>query len=117
MEHAQHHIHSRKRSSKSKKSSNKFHEYPSKNKCVRLLDGIVMLVAFVMPLMSLPQVYKIWILHQVAGVSILTWSAYCILAIPMLIYGIVHKATPLIIMNSIWILMEALIVIGTIVVG
>ena len=79
------HIHKRKR------IHQKFEKYPHPDPRIRLLDKIVMVVAIVFPFTTLPQIYKIWVFKNVAGVSLTTWSLFFILSIPFLIYGIVHK--------------------------
>ncbi len=39
-------------------------------------------------LMTIPQVYTVWIERQVVGVSVLSWSAYLLSAVMWLVYGL-----------------------------
>ncbi len=87
-----HHLHLRKRIHILKE------KFPHPDPLKRFLDKIVYLIAFVSPLATLPQIYKVWIEQNVAGISLLSWGFYCLIAIPMVIYGMVHKEKPLIVM-------------------
>ena len=101
-----HHLHIRQRIHK------EFAEYPHKEKWIRFIDNLAFASGIFGQLMTLPQLYLVWIENQVAGVSVLSWSAYTINAIIWCTYGIVHKAKPIIIVYSIWIIMNGLIVAG-----
>lgn len=104
--HGLHHFHKRKR------IHQKLEPYPHPNKWKRLMDRLIYVIVFVGPILTIPQVTKIWIEKNASGVSIISWSAYLITAIFWLIYAIMHKEKPLILSSSIWIALEALIVIG-----
>tara|TARA_Y100000310_G_C20425599_1_gene688899 strand:- start:59 stop:382 length:324 start_codon:yes stop_codon:yes gene_type:complete len=92
-------------------------DFPSKKGFKKLLDKIILGVAFIMPLMTLPQIYNIWILKDATGVSVMTWSAFLFFACIWLSYGIVHKEKPLIISYATWIVMHISVVVGTIIYG
>jgi MtN3 and saliva related transmembrane protein len=77
------------------------------------IDRVVTAVAFIGPLTSLPQIIEIWFVDQsAAGVSVLTWSAFVLMAAVWLVYGIVHKQRPIVISNALWIVAQSLIVAG-----
>ena len=63
------------------------------------------------PLLTLPQLYSIWVQGQ-KGVSIITWVAYLIGAIIWLIYGIKHNDKPLVMVEAAWILVDIMVIIG-----
>lgn len=88
-------------------------KYPSSDSRIKYLDDLVMMIAFIMPLMTIPQIYTIWIEGMAEGVSVITWAMYGILSIPMVIYGIVHKDKPIMLMYFLWIIVDSLVVIGT----
>jgi uncharacterized protein with PQ loop repeat len=68
-------------------------------------------------LMTIPQVLAIWISHQAAGVSVLSWSAYLITAVVWLLYGL-QKADKNIYWPCIgWILLDSGVLVGAIVYG
>ncbi|MFC1723194.1 SemiSWEET family sugar transporter [Nanoarchaeota archaeon] len=94
----------------------KRHEpYPHPEPVKRVVDKLVYLFAFLGPIMTLPQVWKIWSLKTAAGVSLLSWSWYLIAGGFWLAYGIMHKDKPIIITNVLYIILEIFIVIGIVV--
>ena len=50
-------------------------------------------------IVTLPQVYNVWVLHNIAGVSLISWGAYAILSFFWIIYGIIRKEK-LVLFNS-----------------
>ena len=109
MHQALHHIHHRKQ--------HKLLKYPHPDPKIRILDNVVLIFSVVLPLMSLPQAYNIWILKDTGGVSLITWVFFTMLAIPFILYGFVHKVKPMIVANIIWVIIGASIVIGLRVIG
>ncbi len=83
----------------------------------RIFDKLIYVVGVIGPLMTLPQVFKIWINHQVSGVSIISWAAYLIMAFFWVIYGFIHKEKPIILTYLLWVLLDALVVLGVVVYG
>ena len=53
----------------------------------RILGGM----SAVSMLMTVPQVWIIWAQHQVAGVSVVSWSAYLVSALLWLWYGVQQR--------------------------
>lgn len=79
-----------------------------------LLEKIVKIISFVFPLSALPQIYNIWILREVEGVSIITWILFLIMQIPLFIYAVEKKDTKLQTMFGLWCLMYGLVILGLI---
>ncbi|MFW5746020.1 MAG: SemiSWEET family transporter [Nanoarchaeota archaeon] len=69
------------------------------------------------PIMTIPQLCKIWVEKNAAGVSAVSWIAYLVTAFFWLTYGIMHKEKPIIFTYSGWIIIEVFIIIGTFVYG
>lgn len=92
-------------------------KYPNPDKKVRTLDKLIYVVGVVGPLMILPQIIKIFVLKEAQGVSLLSYSSLVILSGIWLWYGIVHKEKPIIITNSLWMVLHAIIVIGVLIYG
>jgi len=90
-------------------------KHPHQKKWAKFVDKAIYFVCIVGPIMTLPQIYKIWIEQNASGVSALSWSAYLITAIFWVLYGIAHKQKPLVIISSIWVVLEATIVTGTLI--
>ena len=101
-----HHIHKRKR------VHDKLKAYPHPNKWIKFLDKFLLIVAVIGPLLSLPQILKIYVEHNTSGVSVLTWGLFAFFNIPWIIYGIVHKDKPIIIGYSLWLVTNIVIVVG-----
>lgn len=58
------------------------------------LNQLVLFIAIVEPLMTLPQAYAVWIHHNSAGVSLATWSFFALAAGVWLVYGLTIKNIP-----------------------
>jgi len=54
----------------------------------KLIRRVLGISSFFTMLMTIPQVLKIWIGHQAAGVSLLSWSAYLLSAILWFWHGL-----------------------------
>ena len=91
-----------------------YQEHPHPEISKRFIDKLIYVVAVLGPIMTIPQLIKIWVDKNAAGVSVLSWGSYLVLAIFWLTYGIVHKEKPLIITYTLWIILEAFIVTGVI---
>ena len=81
----------------------------------QLIRRSVLVIAVFEPLMTLPQVYEIWVLKKAEGVSALTWGLYLIAAVTWLLYGLQLKDKPIIISSILWLFFESAVVIGTII--
>ena len=75
-----------------------------------------MMSAFTM-LMTVPQVYTIWVGHEAAGVSILSWSAYFLSAILWFWYGLQKKDRNIYLPCVGWVGMDAAVIVGALIYG
>lgn len=75
------------------------------------IDNFVYVAVVIGPVFSLPQLYTIWFEEQ-KGVSIIAWTSYLIATVIWLFYAIKHKDRPLILVQSIWIVLDLMIIIG-----
>lgn len=87
------------------------HKHVSKKKKLSAFDYIVIAASFMYPLSGIPQVIQIF-QGTTDGVSIYSWLGFTLFATIFLIYGLKHRVTPMIIANSIWIVVDSLVVIG-----
>ena len=69
---------------------------------------------FVGPILTVPQLYNIWILRDTTGVSMFTWLFFTIGSGIWTWYGIEHKEKPIILSSGLLVIAQGLIVIGTI---
>jgi uncharacterized protein with PQ loop repeat len=63
------------------------------------------------PLMTLPQIYSIWMEHQ-KGVSIVSWTGYMLTGVIWLVYGLKHREWPIIILQLTWIALDLGVIVG-----
>ncbi len=106
-----HHFHKRVR------KHEKLEPYPHPNKFKRFMDKAIFVVGIFGPLMTIPQVMKVWLNKNVSGISPITWSAFIFIASFWLCYGILHKEKPIIITQSLWFTMHLSILAGVIIYG
>ena len=79
----------------------------------RLLGGMSI---FTM-LMTIPQVLTIWVGHQAAGVSILSWCAYLVSGILWLSFGIQKRDKNIYLPCIGWIALDSAVIIGVVIYG
>ena len=89
----------------------KIHE----NKYVRSIDKAVFVVAILGPLTTIPQVYKIFHNQNAEDISITTWILFTVAALFWLLYGVAHKNKPIIISNTLWTLLQSMVIAGAII--
>lgn len=92
----------------------KLEPYPHPNRMMRVLDSMIYFVAVITPVMTIPQIAKIWVDQNVSGISVITWSTYLLATVFWLLYGIVHRAKPIIFSNGIWVVIHAIIITGVV---
>jgi uncharacterized protein with PQ loop repeat len=106
-----HHFHKRKR------AQIKHKKYREPDKWKRFMDKAIYVVGIIGPIMTIPQLTKIWVEKNAAGVSVISWAAYLVTGIFWFIYAMMHKEKPLIMTYAIWIVLEIFIVVGTLMYG
>lgn len=79
------------------------------------LTKAVLFMAIAEPLMTIPQVYEVWVKHETAGVSLPTWGFMLLASLTWLTYSIKAKSIPVIVSSTIWGIMEGLIVFGLVI--
>lgn len=87
------------------------HFHISKRKKLTYFDKLVAVAAFLYPLSGIPQVIEIF-QGNIDGVSMLSWAGFIVFSILFLAYGVVHKITPMIVTNALWLVIDGLVVIG-----
>jgi len=89
------------------------HASPLDTKLRGLLGGMSV---FTM-IMTVPQVLAIWVGHQAAGVSILSWSAYLVSALLWLWFGIRRQDKNIYLPCLGWIALDGAVIAGAVVYG
>jgi uncharacterized protein with PQ loop repeat len=109
--HGKHHQHKRKR------VHQKLEPYPHPNKFKNIMDKVVYVAGIFSIIITLPQLFDVWIGQNASGVSNITWGGYMILAVVWVLYGIAHKEKPIIFLYSSFVVIDLLVVIGTFIYG
>ncbi len=63
-------------------------------------------------LMTVPQVWTIWIGHQAAGVSVISWSAYLLSAVLWFGYGLQKRDRNIYLACVGWIVLDVAVIAG-----
>ncbi len=92
------------------------HFHISKKRQVTLIDKIAIIVAFIYPASGLPQAVEVF-QGNIEGVSVLTWASFIAFSVFFLVYGLVHKITPMVITNILWIVVDGSVVVGVLMNG
>ena len=79
----------------------------------RLLGGMSIFTL----LMTVPQVLTIWVAHQAAGVSVLSWSAYFLSAILWFWHGLRQGDRNIYLPCVGWIVLNGAVVAGAVIYG
>lgn len=83
----------------------------SKTVMSRLLG---MMSVFTM-LMTVPQVLTIWVGHQAAGVSVVSWSAYLLSAILWFWYGLQQGDKNIYLPCVGWVILDTAVIVGAVI--
>lgn len=75
------------------------------------IDRWIYLAVIAGPIMTIPQIYDIWVRHM-TGVSLISWLAYLVIACMWLTYGLKHRDKPIISVQIIWIITDIAIIAG-----
>jgi uncharacterized protein with PQ loop repeat len=82
-----------------------------------LLRRVLGFMSLATMLMTIPQVWTIWVGHQAAGVSVLSWSAYLASAVLWLWHGLHQRDWNIYLPCIGWIALDAAVIAGTVVYG
>lgn len=63
-------------------------------------------------LLTIPQVYDVWVLKHVDGISLITWSMWTVSSFFWFMYGAIHKAKAVMFMQVGWIILYVLVISG-----
>jgi uncharacterized protein with PQ loop repeat len=77
-----------------------------------VLEKILRWLSVLTMLMTVPQVWTIWVERQAAGVSLVSWLAYLVSACLWFVYGLRKRDKTIYIACIGWVLLDAAIVVG-----
>ena len=102
------HPHLRKRITKA------LEPYPARSVWKRVLDRVVFAAGIIGPVVTIPQLALIYVGHNAAGVSAVSWFGWAILDIPWILYGLVHKERPILVTYSLWLVINLAVAAGAV---
>ena len=80
-----------------------------------MLTRLIGSLSIVTMIMTIPQVLTIWIGHQAAGVSLLSWSSYFASAVVWFWYGLQKHDKHIYLPCVGWMLLDGAVIIGVLV--
>jgi len=78
----------------------------------RKIDALALVVGILQPLMTLPQIIVVFQAKDASQLSLLTWVAYDIASVVLLIYGIVHKLKPIVVAQIFWLIVQSVLILA-----
>jgi uncharacterized protein with PQ loop repeat len=96
------------------------HQMPHEAKGVapkNLMHRALGAMSIVTMLMTVPQVFQIWVGHQAVGVSVLSWGAYLASALLWLAHGLQLRDRNIYLPCIGWIGLDAAVVVGALIYG
>jgi len=78
----------------------------------RKIDALALVVGILQPLMTLPQIVVVFQAKDASQLSLLTWVAYDLASIVLLIYGIVHKLKPIVVAQIFWLIVQSVLILA-----
>ena len=100
-----------------KRKADHYEPFPARKAWLRLLDRVVITVGIIGPMASLPQIFKIYLLQNVGGISTTSYALWALMDIPWIFYGIVHRERPIVFTYFAWFAVNCIILAGSILYG
>jgi uncharacterized protein with PQ loop repeat len=91
------------------------HFHLTKKKEKQLINRVCAVFAVFMPLTTLPQIIQLYTTHDASGLSLLMWILYSIGVIPFLLFGIIYRHSQLIVLNTLWLVVQAIMIVGIVI--
>jgi uncharacterized protein with PQ loop repeat len=82
-----------------------------------LMNRLLGIMSIVTMLMTIPQVVTIWVGHQAAGVSVLSWGAYLFSAVLWFWHGLQQQDRNIYLPCVGWIALDSAVIVGVMVYG
>lgn len=82
-----------------------------------LVDKLTFIAAIVEPIMTIPQAWDIFRLHDATGISLTTWTCYLLLGGVWIWWSIVHKQRVVLLYELLYVVLEVAIITGGLLYG
>jgi uncharacterized protein with PQ loop repeat len=76
------------------------------------VEKVLPYLSVVTMVMTVPQIWTIWVLQDVAGVSLLSWGSYLIAACLWFVHGVQKRDKAIYVACVGWVLLDAAVVFG-----
>lgn len=83
----------------------------------KISEKMALVAGVLQPMMTIPQVWKIYTAQSAEGVSLITWVGFAVFGLVFLVYGIIHNLKPIWITQIIWFSLQIMVVIGILMYG
>lgn len=83
---------------------------------VRWVDRLAYL-SILVPLLTIPQFITIFVHHDASNLSLVTWFTYLVSAVYWTVYGMMHKALPIIVPNILMVIVDICVLVGILLYG
>jgi len=81
----------------------------------RMMNHLLAVMSFMTMVMTIPQVWVVWVDRQTAGVSLLSWSAYCVSAVFWFVHGLQQRDKNIYLACVGWIALDLAVIVGVLV--
>ncbi len=81
-----------------------------KHASTHVIDALALLVGFIQPIATIPQIWIVFETQNASSVSFFTWTAYNCASVVLLLYGLHHKLLPIIVAQILWIIVQTVMV-------
>lgn len=89
-----------------------YHFHITKKQEKKLINRVCAVFAVLMPLTAVPQIVLLYSTQDAGSLSLAMWVLYCIGCIPFLLFGIIYKHWQLILLNVLWLVVQAIMIVG-----
>jgi MtN3 and saliva related transmembrane protein len=93
-------------------SSHGYYLHLTKKSEKRIINRVCAVFAVIMPLTTLPQIFMLYGTKNASGLSLSMWVLYAIGCVPFLLFGIIYRHKQLILLNVLWLLVQAVMIVG-----
>jgi uncharacterized protein with PQ loop repeat len=90
---------------------------PAQGQGRSLLDKVLPVLSVFTMVMTVPQVWSVWVEGNVNGVSLLSWSAYLLSACLWFVHGLQRRDRTIWVACIGWVLLDAAVVLGVVLRG
>jgi uncharacterized protein with PQ loop repeat len=88
------------------------HFHITKKQEKRLINRICAVFAILMPLTAVPQIQILYSSQDAGSLSLAMWVLYCVGCLPFLMFGVIYKHIQLIILNTLWLIVQVIMIVG-----